>query len=240
MIIDAHNHLGISPDGGEGTVELLLGNMRKYGIAKSVVFASDEKDAGFSFAKTNDKVIEAQIANPGKIIAFARITPSDEDKAQKEFHRCLNAGARGLKMKADDGFEPEQAKAILECVPKGRPFPVMLHTSHVMHSRPNDWEPLIKEFGHLNFILAHGGKDCYRDCARIVQKYPNVYVDTTTLSFHRSRYLYRAIGADKILFASDFPYSHPVIELLKFQLIVKKKQDLDQILFENAKILLGL
>ena len=47
-------------------------------------------------------------------------------------------------------------------------------------------------------------------------------------------------GPEKILFASDYPYSHPAIELKKIELLVKNKGDLDLILYKNAKRLLGL
>ncbi|MCK5083092.1 MAG: amidohydrolase family protein, partial [Candidatus Omnitrophica bacterium] len=62
----------------------------------------------------------------------------------------------------------------------------------------------------------------------------------STLSYNRTRHTYAYVGAAKILFASDYPYSHPAIELQKIQLLVKNKKDLELILYKNAACLLGL
>ena len=240
MIIDIHNHIGLSRDGGNGKLEDLLDNMTKYKLDKCIVFAVDEQGFEPTYKKQNDKVITACKQNPDRLIAFTRIVPSAGRAAVMEFNRCCKLGVRGLKMKAPDGFEPAQAKRILDLIGDRKDFPVLVHTAHDEHSQPRVWKPLIAHYPNINFILAHGGKDLYRQCSEIAVKYPNVYIDTSTLSYNRTRYTYENAGPEKILFASDYPYSHPAWELLKIELLVKNKDHLRMILYENAARILGL
>lgn len=240
MIIDMHNHIGLSRDGGHGRLEELLANMATCGITKCVIFAMDEKDRGETFENPNQRIIEAQRQFPEKLLAFARLVPSKRSVVMDEFQRCSRAGIKGIKLKASDGFDPPQAKVILDLIKKRRKFPVIIHTSHDEHSQPRLWESVIADYPEVNFILAHGAKDHYRKCTEFAVKYKNVYIDTSTLSLNRTRYIYEKAGAQKIVFASDYPYSHPAIELKKFEVLVKNKEDLKRILYKNALGLLNI
>ena len=239
-IIDVHNHLGVSPDGGESYLPDILKNMQTYGISRTVVFAIDESDAGQNFERVNRKVLAAQRQHPQELLTFARVVPGPDGSALQEFQYCLEQGVCGLKLKALDGFAPEDAFPLLDQVKDRADFPVLVHASHQERSRPQDWEPLIRTYPQLTFILAHGGKDCYRQCAELLAKYENAYADTSTLSYNRTKVLYRKVGADKILFASDFPYSHPAIELKKFEVLISDQTDLSKILYGNAARLLKI
>jgi len=240
MIIDVHNHIGLSRDGGHGKLDVLIENMDKYKISKSVLFAIDEEGYGPTYELQNDKIITAQNKFPDKIIAFTRIVPSAGRAAVREFKRCCELGVKGLKLKTPDGFDPTDAKDILDLIGDRPNFPVLIHTAHDEHSQPRIWKPVIAHYPNINFILAHGGKDHYQKCTELAIKYPNVYLDTSTLSYNRTRYTYENAGPEKILFASDYPYSHPAIELQKIELITNKKADLELILYKNAVRLLGL
>ncbi len=234
IIFDVHNHLGVSPDGGESSLESILENIKKYRIGRLVLFAIDEEDSGQTFEKVNDRVIQAQKKYPDKIIGFVRIVPSAGEAALLELNRCLEAGVRGIKMKALDGYPVTETFSVLDCI-KGIPdFIVIVHTDHRPGSTPFDWQPVIEKYPDIYFVLAHGGKDRYRDCADVVNRYPNTYVETSTLSYNRTKYIYRHVDVDRILFASDYPYSHPAIEMAKYEVLVQKEEDLQKIFFLNA------
>ena len=240
MIIDIHNHIGLSRDGGHSKLEDVIENMAAYKINRTVLFAIDEEGYEPTFKAQNDKVIAARDQYPDKIIAFARIVPSEGRAAVQEFKRCCKLGVKGLKLKMSNGLDPKDAKCILDLIADRSDFPIVIHTAHDEHSQPRVWKPVITHYPKINFILAHGGKDRYRQCNELAMKYPNVYIDTSTLSYNRTRYSYANAGPEKILFASDYPYSHPGIELKKMQLLIKNKKDLDLILYKNAVRLLGL
>jgi len=239
MIIDIHAHIGLSQDGGHGKLDILLENMDQCHIDRTVLFATDEDNKGETFEHLNSKIIQAKDQYPDKFIAFARIIPSAGQKAVDEFNRCCKRGIKGLKLKPADGFKPQEATNLFDIIKDRTDFPVIIHTAHQPPSHPDLWEPFFKEYPKINFILAHGGKDRYRACADVVEKYDNAYLDTTTLSYQRTGYLYKRLGADKILFGSDYPYSHPAIELKKYELLIKDKSDLEKILHANAAQLLG-
>ncbi len=99
MIIDVHNHIGLSRDGGHSNLEGILENMKASKIDQSVVFAIDEEGYLPTYKKQNDKVIAARNQFPDKIIAFARIVPSAGKAAVVEFKRCCRLGVKGLNMK---------------------------------------------------------------------------------------------------------------------------------------------
>ena len=240
MIIDIHSHLGLSRDGGHSELKDIIENMSAYKIKKSVVFAIDEAGYEPTYKEQNSKVITARNQYPDQIIAFARVVPSAGHIAVQEFKRCCRLGVKGLKLKMSYGLDPKDAKCILDLIAERSDFPVVIHTAHDEHSQPRVWEPVMAHYPKINFILAHGAKDRYRQCNELAIKYPNVYIDTSTLSYNRTRYTYENAGPEKILFASDYPYSHPGIELKKMQLLIKNKKDLDLILYKNAIRLLGL
>lgn len=235
-----HNHIGLSQDGAHGTIEELLTNMEEYNVEKAVLFATDEETKGVTYEQLNTKIIELQNTYPEKIIAFARIIPSAGDAAVKEFQRSRSLGVKGLKLKPVDGFEPHEAKILFELLDKEQGYPVLIHTAHNPGNQPDLWEDLIVAYPHLNFILAHGGKDDYRQCARIAKAYSNVYVDTSTLSYNRTRILYNIIGPHKLVFASDYPYSHHAIELAKYKVLIKDPVHFKMIMYDNAAKILGL
>lgn len=240
MIIDIHNHVGLSQDGGHSKLEDIIENMATYKISKVALFAVDEKGYEPTYKAQNTKVIAARDQYPDKVIAFARIIPSAGHIAVQEFKRCLKFGVKGLKMKMSYGLNPRDAKCILDLIADRSDFPVIIHTAHDEHSQPRIWEPVMARYPKINFIMAHGGKDRYRQCNEVAIKHPNVYIDTSTLSYNRTRHTYANAGAEKILFGSDYPYSHPGVELKKLQLLVKDKKDLGLILYKNAVRLLGL
>lgn len=240
MIIDIHNHIGLSRDGGCSKIEDILANMAAYKIDKVALFAIDEEGWEPTYRKPNSRVLALREKYPKKIIAFTRIVPSAGAAAIAEFKRCLKLGAAGLKMKMSYGLDPRDAKGVLDLIGDRSDFPVIVHTAHDEHSQPFVWKPVITRYPKINFILAHGGKDRYRQASMMAAKYDNVYLDTSTLSYNRSRHTYAVTGAEKILFGSDYPYSHPAIELTKWKLLVRDKKDLGMILYKNAARLLGL
>ena len=73
MIIDVHNHMGLSRDGGHSKIEEILENMEASKIAKSVVFAIDEEGYQPTYKKQNDKVIAARDKFPERLGAIEGI-----------------------------------------------------------------------------------------------------------------------------------------------------------------------
>ncbi len=237
--VDMHVHLGRSKDGakyGPGDVRQLL---ERYSFSHAVLFPVDEREPGPSYSRLNARV--AKTAKKDKrILGFVRLNPHEKEAAHRELTLAAKRGMRGVKLhpRAED-FSPHETEELFREIESHR-FPVMLHTSHEPHCHPIAWEGIFLRHKKICFILAHAGKDAYREAASVAKRCPNVYLDTSTLSFRRTTVILKEVGAGKVVFASDAPYSHPAVELLKFDLILKGNSAACRKIFqENPKKILG-
>lgn len=241
MIIDMHLHLGRSRDGAFLSTVGICRLLDLYGIHYGVVFPIDESRPGPSYKRLNTKVREA-LRKEKRLLGFCRLNPAHGEAAYQELKRSVRLGLRGVKLhpRAED-FSPHDAEDLIAAVEKER-LPIVLHTSHEHHCHPIIWQGIFLRHKRISFILAHAGKDAYREAAAVASACPNVYLDTSTLSTWRTGVLLKKAGAAKIVFASDAPYSHPAIELLKFDLLLGKNHRMRRKIFwENPiKILGGL
>ncbi len=236
--VDMHVHLGASKDGarlGQAEIRKFLDDLP---ISHMVVFPVDETGAG-SYQKLNDQVA-ALAAKDKRVIGFCRLNASRPQAALQELERSVKLGLRGVKLHPRaEAFSPNQAALLMPEIEKKK-LPVILHTSHEPDCRPRDWAPLFLKYKKIFFILAHAGKDLYREAAMLASRFSNVYLDTATLSYYRTSFLFQNAGARKLVFASDAPYSHPALELLKWDLVLRKDSlARRQIFEENPKKILG-
>ncbi len=240
MIIDVHNHVGTDVMGTKGCPEDLLSIMQISHIDKSVIFALDEVDRGETYEVPNKKIIQLCRKYPEKFIGVCRVQPKAGDNALKEMERCQKAGLSALKLHPrTEQFGPDSTREVLDLAQNFN-WPILLHTDHNVAATPSEWKPIFKKYPKLSFVLLHGGKDHWPAAAEVSKACDNVFVETSTLSYNRTRMLIERAGAEKIIFGSDYPYSHPSLEVQKFELIVKDYKQLEQIFFKNAQELFGL
>src|SRR3954447_1050036 len=91
---DAHTHIGSNdPDGYRSSTAELTEALEQIGSA-AAVFPMHEP-AGYPPA--NDHVIAEAEASQGRLVAFCRLDPHADNPAA-EAERCLDKGARGLKL----------------------------------------------------------------------------------------------------------------------------------------------
>jgi len=237
MIIDVHNHIGLSAMGTLGRVDELLSIMKESHIDKAVIFPIDEIGQGKTYTPQNDKIITLVKEYPEQFLGVCRVRPTAGEAALEEMHRCKELGFLGVKFHPkSDQFVPEDALPMI-ALARDFDWPIVLHSEHLPQAHPLEWEDTFKNFPEVNFILTHGGKDAWPEVARIASELNNVYLDTSTLSYNRTRMLLEKAGYEKIVFGSDYPYSHPELELRKYQLLVKDPHQLDQIFFKTTQAL---
>ena len=238
LIIDVHNHAGRSADGGAVTPDKLDAAMRKAGIARYVVCPTDETGHNPCYTEQNDWIAALAAQNP-RVIGFGRVAPAHCPGAVDEVHRIAERGLRGLKLHVfSDKFKIQEAHAAA-CAAAALGLPVLCHSHHTSFtSNARHWRALFDASG-ATFIIAHGGKDGYKELGRIVPRHPNVFVDTTCVSFNRTRHLFETLGPARLMFASDMPYSHPEIELVKWRLLASDR-DLEPVFHGNACRLFGI
>src|SRR3954465_4032171 len=93
---DAHTHTGSNdPDGFRCSVEQLLEALGEIG-ARAAVFTMHEPDG---YPPANDRIMEEARASAGRLVPYCRPPPRvGGAAAAREAERCLDAGARGLKL----------------------------------------------------------------------------------------------------------------------------------------------
>jgi predicted TIM-barrel fold metal-dependent hydrolase len=229
--------LGRSRDGASLSLAEIQAAMDQYGVSRGVLFGIDEQDCGPSYERTNTRVLKA-VAREPRLVAFARLNPRAGAKAVAELKRCVQAGARGVKLHPrSEDFSPAQAEELVAEIEKER-LPIFLHTSHEKNCRPLEWERLFRRHPKTPFILAHGAKDAFEEAVAVARRQRHVWVETSTLSSWRSRVILRALGAGRVVFGSDLPYSHPAVERLKLGLLLSPSER-KKVYSENARRLLG-
>ncbi len=81
---------------------------------------------------------------------------------------------------------------------------------------PNRFEEVVRSYPRLKLVLAHLGMGAEQDTIRLANKYPNVFTDTSLRlhevgqtggwTFKETAELFRRIGVDRVLFASNYPF----------------------------------
>jgi hypothetical protein len=207
-IFDAHMHIGENdPDGFKATSPQILHALELAG-ARGVVFPFHEPDG---YGPANDAVIADAAASDGRIVAFCRVDPNAGD-AVHEAQRCLDAGARGIKLHPRaEGFsldEPE-VRRVFEVADERR-LPVLIHAGRGIPALGRHAAELAEELPGARVILAHCGISDLSWIWRVAQRLPNLYFDTSWWSPADVVSVLRLVPPGQVLFASDCPYGTPL------------------------------
>lgn len=96
----------------------------------------------------------------------------------------------------------------------------------------------------INFVAAHPGeRDCVAVHIKMMKQHSNFYIDlsgTGLMRFGMIRSIIKEVGAERILFGTDYPICNPgmYVEAVKFEEITES--DRQMIFYENTKKLLNL
>src|ERR687895_606317 len=91
-LFDAHTHIGTNDPDGYRQTAAELASLLDAAAARAVVFPMQEPDG---YPPANDRVLDAAAASD-RLVAFCRVDPHAD--ALAEARRCLEAGARGIKL----------------------------------------------------------------------------------------------------------------------------------------------
>lgn len=137
------------------------------------------------------------------------------------------------------GWEAEEAPLmeILEAVPRG-----ILCSYHTPTDLP--MELVIAAYPEITFVAAHpGDRDRVETHIALMRRYDNLYLDLSGTGLFRLglvKHLVEQVGAERILFGSDYPICNPkmYVQAVLFENI--SSADKEKILFGNANRLLFL
>jgi len=206
-------------------------------ISRAVLFPIDERDAGPTYEKTNERVLKASTSD-SRLIPFARLNPKTGARAVAELHRSIRRGMRGVKLHPRaEKFSPPEAEPLIDEIESER-LPIFLHSSHELNCRPLAWERIFRRHQRIPFVLFHGAKDAFEEAIAVARRNRHVWIETSTQSFWRSGVILKQLGASRVVFGSDLPYSHPALERMKLDLLLSPSER-KRVFSDNPKRILG-
>jgi predicted TIM-barrel fold metal-dependent hydrolase len=213
-IFDAHTHLGTDIDGMVGVYDDLERGMEKYGISRCFVFCLDEPDRHPGFRAGNDRTLAYAERSAGKMLAFVRLDMNESPI--DEAIRCLDRGARGIKLHPRAQkflLNDERLSPVFELAAE-RKVPILIHGGRGLPPIADDLAHLVDRYDDAQLIVAHAG---IADLAALADRLggkAGVFFDTSVWSPLDLLGLYRLVGPEQVVYASDYPYGQQPASLL--------------------------
>jgi uncharacterized protein len=205
---DAHTHIGENdPDGQRSTPEQLLSSLDVLD-ARAVVFAMHEPGG---YPPANDRVLAEAAASEGRLVPFCRLDPHADPLA--EATRCVDAGARGIKLhpRAEGFALDEPAVREIFAFAHERRLPVLVHAGRGIPALGELTLAYARAFPEAKVILAHAAICDLGWIWREMPAHPNVFIDTSWWIPADILALFALVPPGQILFASDAPYGPPAM-----------------------------
>lgn len=230
----------------DGTIAGTLKNMASGGITSGVIMQIATKPS--QQTTINNWAAQVQQDTPG-LVFFGSVHPDAPDAVQ-ELSRIRDLGLCGVKLHPDyQGFFVDDPRMfpIYEAIQE-LGLPVLFHTGRdpvspgVIHAPAQKLAQVLELFPDMTVIAAHmGGLGCYDDTERyLVGK--NLYLDTSMpgalCSQEQAVRIIKNHGADRILFATDCPWSDAAQSVQFLQSLGLNQEELELIFHKNAEELL--
>ena len=239
------------------TTEELIESMDRAGIDTSVIV-----NLGWIThelcVETNDYILESIARYPKRLIGFCTVQPQSLDAAIAEIERCARGGARGIgEMRPDiqllDLGDDPIITPFMETIKQHR----LIFLTHTSEPAGHDYPgkgiitpdilyPFITTHPDVTIVCAHwgGGLPFYALMPEVQKALRNVYFDTAASSFLYQPQIYalvsQLVGADKILFGSDYPLLPQTRLLQEINSAALTEEEKSLITGENARKLLGI
>ena len=239
------------------TAEELIASMDKNGIDVSVIL-----NIGWTThelcVETNDYILESLARFPDRLIGFCSIQPLSYQAALDEIERCARGGARGIGELRPDvqlfNLIDDEITAPFVKMLKKHKLIMLTHASEpVGHDYPGKGTVtpdflyhFIVRYPDLPIICSHwgGGLPFYALMPEVKKALKNVFFDTAASPLLYSPQVYdiaiKLIGADKILFGSDYPLLEQGRALKEVASLNLPQEVAHKILYDNARRLLGI
>lgn len=220
---------------GSGTVEEVLASMHRDGIDYTVL-------ANFApthlLSRNNLWTLETAQQHP-QLIPLVSLHPDMEGDLLTQLQHYISLGAKGLKIHPSiQEFAPNHSdmkEVYAYC--EANTFPVVFHCGFVSHVYLNDFAnlamilPVIDTYRQIPIVLTHMAEGNAADVLRLAAQYHHVLFDTSIaisgkLCFKRLHDscwqndafvvdIIRRIGAERIVFGSDYPFGSPIHDVTR-------------------------
>jgi len=181
----------------------------------------------------NDWIIDSHKANP-RIIPYVMIDPVlFGDKAIDELNRCIDAGAKGIKVHPNICMHKPDHPNMLPVYQRTQEVGMWILTDSTGHGAPRqsdengvpfgspmNWAPVLSNFPKLKFIMAHFCDTMWDDRIDLARQFKdNLWYDMSggvvdnhhpagghsALPAEQMVRAFRKVGTERILFGSDGP-----------------------------------
>lgn len=260
MIIDFHAHIYPekiaekaataigdfydAPMRNNGTSKMLIESGSKINVTNYVVHSAA---TGTAQVEPVNNFIIKEVEQHKEFIGFGTIHP-DYENFEAELKRIKDAGLKGIKIHADFQkfqMDEERMDPIYElCTSLG--LIVLAHAGDYRfdYTGPKRLLNVHKKHPDMKFVAAHFGGYTEWDDAFEYLAGTNVYFDTSStlwkLPLEKAMEIINKHGTEKFLFGSDYPMWIHEQELKSFNTLKISDKEKENILYYNAKNLLGL
>lgn len=239
---------------GTGTIEDVLANMERTGIERTVM-------ANFAPPKIihDNNLWTIEVSGDGsRLIPLVSFHPEMEGDMRSLLDQYMGLGARGIKLHPmAQGFSPLDKK--LEEMYRGcneASIPVVFHCGRVANARLNEYsdleiiKPLLYKYPSIPFVLTHMADGNVKDVVDTAKGFDNVSFDTSIvitgyppimqtndaswLDDSEVADIINTIGAERVVFGSDYPWGSPSHDIARLKAIKLDEMQKKRIFFENA------
>lgn len=244
-VLDFHVRLAPRPGAGER----LVSTLDECGLERAVVCAGGTIDLDrlsrqliegghVESDADNDAVLATCVGTDGRLVPFFFANPHRPAEA----YRSRAAEFRGLEVSpAVHGVSLTDPR-VAELVGVAAEFDHSVYT--VCLDRPGagvaDLVGLARGFRQVNFVLGHSGIgniDFY--ALTLIRDEPNILLETSGGYTCVAEAAVNRLGAERVVFGSEYPLQHPSVELAKFQALRLPPEQWQQVAWDNAHRLLG-
>ncbi|MEV8021409.1 amidohydrolase family protein [Streptomyces sp. NPDC086554] len=244
-VLDFHVRLAPRP----GADERLLSTLDDCGLVRAVVCAGGTIDLDRlarqlvegGHVKTdadNDAVLDACSGTDGRLVPFFFANPHSPSRE----YRARAAEFRGLEISPAvhgvDLTDPRVVELVGVAAEFGHPVYVVCLTRR--GAGVGDLVALARRFPQVNFVLGHSGIgniDFY--ALTLIRDEPNILLETSGGYTCVADAALTRLGAERVVFGSEYPLQHPTVELAKFEALKVPPEQWRQIAWDNAHRLLG-
>jgi len=230
-VIDAHIHLPLGDGRGHNWFPFTRSRadyfryLEQVGVRTFVGFPHGPKKSGEPLAdslkRTNDLMLKFWRRKPGLVIPAAKAHPSEAAESIRQMQLARREGVvfvgefvtyGGSSVRYDDlGFE-----AICEAANELG----MILNCHLVEREEEPFEKLLRKYRKASFVLAHlwDNRELVKGKCALVKRNRNALVDLSGYGVDRLgiwKYVVETVGAEKVLWGSDYPINDPAIYLAR-------------------------
>ncbi len=238
------------PIEGQGTEPDLFATCREAGITGFVLLTVATN--AHQVQKVNDIVaqrLRESRAEGFEAYAFAGMHQDFEDPAS-EVKRAKEMSLSGIKIHPDIqeiDINDKRLYPLYEAMEQ-EDMILFMHMGddrpQYRYSEPNKLRKLLTDFPHLRTVAAHyGGYRAWEEAERELYGHDHVWYDCSSalwdMTPERAVYLTRACGSDRVLYGTDYPVKSQKNYRELFEKLALTEKEKEDILYNNAKRLLG-